>query len=181
MGKNRHRHTKPRNTSLSKSVRNFLMEKEFQIHGTHSCENCNQLLETIEALSNPKKEDQKIDVYSDLLKLLAEISTGLWRTQQRMVDPATNEPQNEMRRAYRPLLSTLDALSRAGVEIKDRTNEKYVVGLSEKVIAVEPTPGLQIERIIETVKPSVYYQGNCLQLGEIIVGVPAGEDQKQSN
>ncbi|MEJ5201075.1 MAG: hypothetical protein WHV66_02475, partial [Anaerolineales bacterium] len=82
----------------------------------------------------------------------------------------------EMRRAFRPIQATLDSLQQAGIEIIDRVNQKYVTGLSERVIGTEPTPGLVSEMIIETIKPSIYYQGQLIQQGEVIVGVPKQEN-----
>jgi hypothetical protein len=113
-------------------------------------------------------------------RLLAELGTGLWRLRQRMVDPSTGEPTEVMRRAFRHLQSVWDALAAAGVEIQDHTGSEYDPGLSIQVLAFQPMPELEREKVIETVKPTVYYRGRRLQMGDVIVGTPepvGGTDQ----
>ncbi|HZZ84900.1 MAG TPA: hypothetical protein VFE30_10210 [Anaeromyxobacteraceae bacterium] len=105
-------------------------------------------------------------------QMLADVSTGLWRLRQKMQKPGTNQPLDEMRRAYRHLESVWDALAQAGVEIHDYTDRPFDQGLSLKVIAYQPTPGLARQRIIETIKPSVYLGSEMIQMGEVVVGTP---------
>ncbi len=105
-------------------------------------------------------------------ELLASVSTGLWRLRRRMVDPKTNKPLDEMRRAYRHLEGVWDTLTQAGVEVQDHTGSFIPPGVSLKVVAAEPTPGLKRDTVTETVKPSVYLKGRRIQIGEVIVGTP---------
>jgi hypothetical protein len=112
-------------------------------------------------------------------RLYASVATGLWRVRQTMLEPGTDEPLAEMRRGFRHLESTWDALAQAGVEIQDHLDAPFDAGLALKVIAFQPTPGLDRERVIETIKPSVYVDGTAIQMGEVIVGTPeeAGADE----
>jgi hypothetical protein len=103
--------------------------------------------------------------------LLAEVGTGLWRLRQRMVDGG-GQPLEPFRRVYRHLESTWDALAQAGVLIQDHTGDAFDAGQSLKVIAFQPTAGLERETVIETIRPSVYRQRRPLQMGEVIVGTP---------
>lgn len=105
-------------------------------------------------------------------QLLADLGTGLWRLRQKMLKPGTTQPLEEMRKPYRHFESVWDALSQAGIAIHDYTDRPFDQGLSLKVIAYQPTPGLNRERIIETVKPSIYLQDTMIQMGEVIVGTP---------
>lgn len=106
------------------------------------------------------------------VEMLAEVATGLWRLRQRMVDPDTGHPLEEMRRAFRHLESVWDALAAAGVEIQDHTGMPFRDGLSLDVLAFQPTAGVERERVIETIKPSVYLKGRPIQMGQVIVGTP---------
>lgn len=117
----------------------------------------------------------------ELLYLLADLATGVWRARQKMLLPGSDQPQEELRKAFRPLDTTFHRLSQSGVEIIDRTHQPYAVGLGEKVIAFEPASGINRETIIETIKPAIYYQGQLLQQGEIIVGSPISDTGKPSN
>ena len=50
--------------------------------------------------------------------------------------------------------------------------------MSLKVLAFQPTPGLTRERIVETIKPTIYFADQTLQMGEVIVATP--EDSESS-
>ena len=105
-------------------------------------------------------------------RMLADIGTGLWRLRQRMVAPGTDRPLEEMRRAFRHLEFTWDALVQAGVEIQSHTGMPFDSGLALDAIAFQAEPGMEREMVIETVKPSVYYKGKQIQIGQVVVGTP---------
>lgn len=105
--------------------------------------------------------------------LLAHIGVGLWRLRRRIVRPWTDRPpEDEKRRASRLLESVWDTLEGAGVEIVDHTDQAFNAGMSLKVIAFQPTPGLEREMVIETIKPTVYIHDQLVQTGEVVVGTP---------
>jgi hypothetical protein len=106
------------------------------------------------------------------MRFLAEVGTGLWRLRQKMIQPGTNRPQEEMRRAYRHLESVWDVLTEAGVEIQDHTDALFDPGMSLRVIAFQPTAGIERERVLETIKPTIYFQKRTIQMGEVIVATP---------
>ncbi|HUP65883.1 MAG TPA: hypothetical protein VM557_11455 [Thermoanaerobaculia bacterium] len=108
--------------------------------------------------------------------IVTGVATSLWRLRQKMVEPGTDRPLEEMRRAFRHLQSAWDALADSGVEIQDHTGAAFDIGQSLHVIAFQPTPGLHGEQVIETIKPSVYYGGRMVQMGEVIVGTPPREE-----
>ena len=103
---------------------------------------------------------------------LADLGTGLWRLRQRMVEPGTDRPLEEMRRAFRHLESLTDVVRGAGLEIQDHTGASYHAGMALQVLAFQPTAGVQRERVGETVKPTIYHNGTMIQMGEIIVATP---------
>jgi hypothetical protein len=105
-------------------------------------------------------------------RYMAELGTGLWRLRQRMVEPGTSRPLSEMKRAYRHFESIWDVITQAGLEIQDHTDTPFDAGMSLKVIAFQPTAGLAREKVIETIKPSIYFHGRPIQMGEVIVGTP---------
>src|SRR5262249_19317560 len=109
----------------------------------------------------------------DWVRGQAEIATGLWRLRRRMVDPRTGEPLDDLRKCFRDLESVWDALARLGVEIQEHTGSPYDPGQRLRVIEFQPVPGAPGETVLETIKPSVYFKGQLIQMGEIIVGMPA--------
>jgi hypothetical protein len=106
----------------------------------------------------------------DLDQFIAGMATGLWRLKKKIVDPKTDEPFEETRGVYRHFGYTWDVLVQAEVQIHDHTDLPYEAGMALKVIAFQPIPGFDSEKIIETIKPSIYYKGKLMQMGEVIVG-----------
>jgi hypothetical protein len=103
---------------------------------------------------------------------LSDLGTGLWRLKQRMLEPGTDRPLEEMRRAYRHLESVMDVAREAGLEIQDHTGTPYHSGMSLRVLAFQPTPGVQRDKVGETIKPTIYLNGTMIQMGEVIVSTP---------
>ncbi len=115
------------------------------------------------------------------LLFLTDIGTGLWRMRRSMVP--TNSvrlmdarPEDEMRKPFRWLVSIWDVLKASGLEIQDHTGDLFDSGQALKAPAFEPTPGLKEETVISTIKPSIYYNGKMIQMGEVVVGTPETPD-----
>lgn len=133
-----------------------------------------ELAEQLQALAAALQTPPPAEPAGLSSRLLADVGTGLWRLRQRMLQPGSDQPLEEMRRPYRHLQSVWDALTEAGVEIRDHTGQAVPQGgiYALKVLAYQPTPGLNSERVIETIKPSIYLGEHLVQMGEVIVGTP---------
>jgi hypothetical protein len=107
----------------------------------------------------------------NLLHVLADVTTGIWRMRKKTAGIG-GEVSPELRATIRHLESTWDVLAGAGIEVGDLAGEKYVNGMALRVIAFQPTEGVQIETIAETIKPAVFYKKNLIQMGEVIVATP---------
>jgi hypothetical protein len=105
-------------------------------------------------------------------KFMADVGTGLWRLRQKMVDPETGKPREEMRRAFRHFESVWDAVHGEGIEIQDHTGNPFDSGQALVPVAFQETPGIRREIVLETIKPTIYYQKKAIQVGEVIVGKP---------
>jgi hypothetical protein len=127
-------------------------------------------------ITRPKRDNSNGELSrkeKDLLKLLAEVATGMWRIKRKFSAIDTDQLQDEMKKAHRYVQSTWDALTSNKVEIRDHTNEKFPEGNPAlKVIAFQPTSSVQYEVIAETIKPTVYYNGRLIQMGQVIVEIP---------
>ena len=117
---------------------------------------------------------------TELTTFLADVATGVWRLRQRFLQPGSDQPREELRRAYRDVEALWDTLSGAGLEILDHTGALYEPGQSLKVLAFQPTPGIDRERVLETIKPTVYLQSEWLQMGEVIVATPSHQEDRQT-
>jgi hypothetical protein len=108
----------------------------------------------------------------EMIRMVADIGTGLWRMRQKMVKPGTDEPLEEMRRVYRHFESVWDSIVQAGADIQDHTDDLYSSGTSLRVIAFQPTADIERETVTETLKPTIYFRGRLIQMGEVIVATP---------
>lgn len=158
--------------SVLDELRQLRYPAEFRIESTEPWTGAESLLKELGSASRGGAASDELP--EPQRRLLVEIGTGLWRLRQKMLKPGSSQPLDEMRKPYRHLESVWDALTQAGVEIHDYSDRPFDQGLSLKVIAYQPTPGLTRQRIVETVKPSVYLRGDMLQIGEVIVGTPEG-------
>jgi len=105
-------------------------------------------------------------------RVVVGVATELWRLRTKLTKEGTDEPREEARRLFRHVASAWDVLSEAGVAIQHHTGQPFRSGLAVEVIAFQPTDGLSRETIIETVRPSIYFNGRPVQQGQIIVGTP---------
>ncbi len=114
----------------------------------------------------------------ELKKVISDVAVNLWRIRKKMTDE-DGEPLEEFHRHYRHLQSAIDDLSNSRIEIKDFQQqiipESGVLGI--RVLAYQPTAGILSDQIIETIKPAVYYKGEMIQFGEVIVGIPENEEE----
>lgn len=108
----------------------------------------------------------------EMIRMIANVGTGLWRMRQKMLQPGKDELSEEMRRVYRHFESVWDAVIQAGVEIQDHTDDLYGSGTTLRVIAFQPTAGVEREVVAETLKPTIYFRGRMVQMGEVIVATP---------
>ena len=111
--------------------------------------------------------------YEDLQSGLAVIATNAWKARTKMTGGGTNEPREEMRRVYRHIEAMFDAFQQMGLQVRDHIGEEFDYGLPLTVLTTQPTPGLAKERVIETIKPTIYWHETMIQAGEVVIATPA--------
>ena len=134
-----------------------------------------------DAAAAPPREGPGVAMSTDAelrerLRFLADVATGLWRIRRNMVDRSAGRladarPLDEMRKPCRWLVSTWDALQRHGLEIQDHSGDRYVAGQSLKA-HFEAAPELHEDTITDTIMPTIYFNGEVIQMGEVVVGTP---------
>jgi hypothetical protein len=146
-----------------------------------------QLVQKIQMLADhqktpPQTEEVKVIGVMDPIfhKEIISLITNLWRTKSRINDSASGEPKEELKKEdikkiSRYLDSMFEGLKNMGFELRDRTGESFSYGMTEKVIASEPQEGISSEIIIETLKPTIYWKANIVQLGEVVIATPPTE------
>ncbi|HEY3708301.1 MAG TPA: hypothetical protein VGL64_02915 [Amycolatopsis sp.] len=99
---------------------------------------------------------------------LATAATALWRARKRL-DGADDRAA---RQAGRLLAMSQEALESAGVAVQDHDGMAFDSGLALEVLLFQDEPGFTAERVVETVRPSVYLADRRIQMGQVIVGCP---------
>jgi hypothetical protein len=114
---------------------------------------------------------------STLAKALITIAGQAWRQETALTDRVSSETKLELStQEIRKLANALDAIKQAieelGIRVKDRCNEDFHAGLPDQVITEEPREGISKERIIRTIRPTIFWHQTMVQRGEIDIAVP---------
>src|ERR1019366_347264 len=107
-----------------------------------------------------------------IAKGMADIATHVWRAKAKMLDATSGEVKEDMKRVYRHVEGVIDALKQMDIEIKDHTGDAFDYGMPLTVVTSQPTEGITREIIVETLRPTIYWQNNIVQRGEIVLGTP---------
>lgn len=114
------------------------------------------------------------DVF-DVKELVSSLAIEIWRLEKR-IDKAKNSLINSLNKESVYILDQMqrikDVFKKQEIEFCEHTGTAYNDGLSLKVLHVEEVDGLPKGKmqVIETVKPSVYFKGQVIFYGEVIVG-----------
>jgi len=113
----------------------------------------------------------------NLIKVMAEVGTGIWRIEKRI--KSYNDLQEETReKLLNPIDSTIGALNRGGFEIIDPIGKKYNEGMALKA-TFQPSEDFEEKKIIDTLKPTIHYKNQIIQIGEVIVSFPMKINQEK--
>jgi hypothetical protein len=110
-------------------------------------------------------------------KATITVATNAWRLRTRLIDRHSGEikedvSKEDVKKMARYIESIYEAFAEIGIEIKDKTGEAFDYGLPEKVVTAQPQEGLTRERIIETLRPTIYWKEKLAQQGEVIIATP---------
>lgn len=104
-------------------------------------------------------------------RALATAATSLWRAQRKLAQPA-QAGAAEARQAGRYLSRCGDALGDVGLVVRGHDGEAFHPGRSLEVLGYRNDPSSEGETVLETVRPSVYFNDQRIQMGQVIVGSP---------
>ncbi|WP_409462585.1 hypothetical protein [Amycolatopsis sp. GA6-003] len=108
---------------------------------------------------------------------LAEAATALWRARRKLA----GAQDRAARQAGRFLSASQDALDAAGVLVQDHDRIPFGSGMALEVLLFQDEPDLDVERVVETVRPSIYLTGRRIQMGQVIVGRPAARENGETD
>ncbi len=122
---------------------------------------------------SPPPPGKALESAGDLAdSVMADVLTNLWRTTRKIGTDGDPDVPRSQRQAARHLRAVWDRLSESGVEVQDHDGLSFDPGLSLDVVAYEIHSGISKETVLETVQPSIYRAGRCIQLGQVIVAQP---------
>lgn len=104
--------------------------------------------------------------------IFGDLGYAVWRLRQKMFDQESGAPKEEFRQLSRHVSTISERLADIGLQIQDHTGDIFESGQSLEVLAFQPTPGVCGERVIETVRPTLYLSGHRILKGQVIVGIP---------
>ena len=114
------------------------------------------------------------DTY-DVSNLVATLAIEFWRLEKRLEkgkESLNEEKEREVNSVFDQIQRIKDVFKRQEIEVKEHTGDKYNDGMSVKALHFEEIDNLPEGemKIIETIKPSVYFKGTAIFHGEVIVG-----------
>ncbi len=121
-----------------------------------------------------KKSNQPMSYASENgnLELSYDMAFRVWQIKKAMIQENQKSEDREKKRSWKQLNRLINEMERSGIVIQDKTGDLYDSGMSVKVIASEPSMNISREIILETVSPTILYNGNIARFGEIVVGIP---------
>ena len=142
----------------------------------------NRIIETVlriqQAMLAEAKEGGEAShtVPANVVKGMADIATNTWKAKGKMLDSASGEVRDEMKRVYRHVEGVLETLREMGLEVKDHTGDAFDYGLPLNVVTAQPTQGITRESVIETIKPTIYWKQQIIQRGEVVIATPSSTE-----
>ncbi len=139
-----------------------------------------ELVQNIKTIdSNTTGADLKTNLIDerkiDLKDLISSFAVEVWRLEKKVNQAKSLLKGNEDTNSLQDQLQRIkDVLAKQEIEIQEFTGTTYNDGMSLKVLHVEEVDSLPkgTMQIVETVKPTVYFKGEAICHGEIIVGKP---------
>ena len=139
------------------------------------------LLDHVHRNESPDTDKDSPAPLRGVLTSFADLGCAAWKLRQKIFDKVTGEPKEELRHLARHITVICERLSELGLQVQDHTGNAFDSGQSLEVLAFQPTRGISRETVIETVRPTVYFSGKRILMGQVIVGTPdntaSGEQQ----
>ncbi|MBN9692487.1 MAG: hypothetical protein J0M24_19740 [Verrucomicrobia bacterium] len=127
-----------------------------------------------ELLQELAKTRRELDAQNSktLRTSLAVIATQTWKLRARLQGYRTSQPTADLQRLFRHVEILQDTFQDLGLRLHDPVGEPFDFGLPLTVITSQPIPGATREYVLETVKPTIYWDHRLLQPGEVVIAVP---------
>ncbi len=104
-------------------------------------------------------------------KLMTSFCIESWRMEKRLKKLQEENPTLDLSAFFDQVQRIKDIFIREGIVVKDYLEEDYREGISLKVLHFEDDPTLPpgMARIVETVRPTIFYNDKVIFHGEVVV------------
>ncbi len=104
------------------------------------------------------------------IELVSSLAIEMWRLDKRIEN--ANNTQNLDVSIIDQIQRIKDIFQKQEIEIKEHTGNDYNDGMSIKALHFEEVDNIPAGKmkVIETVKPSIYFKGKIISHGEVLVG-----------
>lgn len=111
----------------------------------------------------------------DANELVSSLAIEIWRLEKRLDkvrDLIIKDTDQNSYSVIDQMQRVKDIFKKQEIEVHDHNGESYNDGMSIKALHIEETDKLPSGelKVLETVKPSVYFKGQVISHGEVIVG-----------
>jgi hypothetical protein len=118
------------------------------------------------------------DAVTELANCLWYLKTKYFR--KKLLDDSDDETDPRARHALRRIDRSLKALEAASIRLVDPTGTRYPPGGEGMMspLQFEPTAGISMDTVSETLRPLVFSGNRLIQRGEVFVSVPLREGDR---
>lgn len=109
---------------------------------------------------------------TDYFRMLVAVATNVWRARNEMITLQTVQFSEELKQLETQIEAIYLSLTEFGIVVHDHTGNEYDESQQLLVHNTKPTPGLDTNRVCETLLPSVYWNNRLLQIGEVNIATP---------
>lgn len=104
-------------------------------------------------------------------KLIISFCIEMWRMEKRLKRLREENPEVDLSVFFDQTQRIRDIFHREGIVVKDDIEGNYKEGTSLKVLHFEDDPSLPpgVEKIVETVRPTIFYNDKVIFHGEVVV------------
>lgn len=135
-----------------------------------------RLLDGLADVAGSLQKTESSGTGTEMRPFLLQLANLSWRLRRALVpfdgSPLlTSKPREESRKAFRSVESLWKLLEENQITIVDHTGTRYRSGMQIKAF-FEPSEEVEEEKVIDTIKPTIYHADELVQTGEVLVGTP---------
>jgi hypothetical protein len=102
----------------------------------------------------------------------ADFACATWKLRKQVLAGLHEKPVAEAQRISEQFKTLWEHLSELGIRIEDHTGGTFQKDYAFQVLAIEPVSNLAEATVIETLRPTVYLNEQCILIGLVVVGAP---------